>query len=81
MEFVGLYDKRLDIPKTFSGGMKRRLNIACAIAHNPKLIIMDEPTVGIDPQSRNHILNSIKKLKKEELQYYTLRIIWKKLRK
>lgn len=64
MEFVGLYDKRLDMPKTFSGGMKRRLNIACAIAHNPKLIIMDEPTVGIDPQSRNHILNSIKKLQK-----------------
>lgn len=64
LEFVGLYDKRLDIPKTFSGGMKRRLNIACAIAHNPKLIIMDEPTVGIDPQSRNHILNSIKKLQK-----------------
>lgn len=44
--------------------MKRRLNIACAIAHNPKLIIMDEPTVGIDPQSRNHILESIKILKK-----------------
>ncbi len=64
LEFVGLYDKRLDMPKTFSGGMKRRLNIACAIAHNPKLIIMDEPTVGIDPQSRNHILNSIKKLQK-----------------
>lgn len=62
LEFVGLYDKREDKPKTFSGGMKRRLNIACAIAHNPKLIIMDEPTVGIDPQSRNHILNSIKKL-------------------
>ncbi|MDS1003041.1 ABC transporter ATP-binding protein [Clostridium sporogenes] len=64
LEFVGLYDKRLDKPKTYSGGMKRRLNIACAIAHNPKLIIMDEPTVGIDPQSRNHILNSIKKLQK-----------------
>lgn len=64
LEFVGLYDKRLDMPKTFSGGMKRRLNIACAIAHNPKLIIMDEPTVGIDPQSRNHILSSIKKLQK-----------------
>ncbi|ENK1243530.1 ABC transporter ATP-binding protein [Clostridium botulinum] len=64
LEFVGLYDKRLDRPKTYSGGMKRRLNIACAIAHNPKLIIMDEPTVGIDPQSRNHILNSIKKLQK-----------------
>lgn len=62
LEFVGLYDKKDDKPKTFSGGMKRRLNIACAIAHNPKVIIMDEPTVGIDPQSRNHILNSIKKL-------------------
>lgn len=64
LEFVGLYDRKDDKPRTFSGGMKRRLNIACAIAHNPKLIIMDEPTVGIDPQSRNHILNSIKKLQK-----------------
>ncbi|OCA98350.1 ABC transporter ATP-binding protein [Clostridium beijerinckii] len=64
LELVGLYDKRYDKPKTFSGGMKRRLNIACAIAHKPKLIIMDEPTVGIDSQSRNHILESIKILKK-----------------
>ncbi|AAK81335.1 ABC-2 type transport system ATP-binding protein [Clostridium acetobutylicum] len=63
LELVGLYDRRGDKPKTFSGGMKRRLNIACAIAHNPKLIIMDEPTVGIDPQSRNHILESIKTLR------------------
>lgn len=63
LELVGLYDKKDDKPKTFSGGMKRRLNIACAIAHNPQLIIMDEPTVGIDPQSRNHILESIKILK------------------
>lgn len=63
LEFVGLQDKMKDKPSTFSGGMKRRLNIACAIAHNPKIIIMDEPTVGIDPQSRNHILDSIKKLK------------------
>ena len=45
--------------------MKRRLNIGCAIAHSPKLIIMDEPTVGIDPQSRNHILNSVLKLRDE----------------
>lgn len=64
LQLVGLYDRRKEKPKTFSGGMKRRLNIACAIAHNPKLIIMDEPTVGIDPQSRNHILESIKILKK-----------------
>lgn len=63
LEFVGLKEKRKEKASTFSGGMKRRLNIACAIAHNPKLIIMDEPTVGIDPQSRNHILESIKKLK------------------
>jgi ABC-2 type transport system ATP-binding protein len=62
LEFVGLADKHKSYPKNFSGGMKRRLNIACSIAHHPKLIIMDEPTVGIDPQSRNYILNSVKKL-------------------
>ena len=63
LDLVGLTDKRKNKPKTFSGGMKRRLNIACAIAHDPQIIIMDEPTVGIDPQSRNHILESILKLK------------------
>jgi ABC-2 type transport system ATP-binding protein len=62
LEFVGLSDKCKSQPKNFSGGMKRRLNIACAIAHRPKLIIMDEPTVGIDPQSRNYILKSVQKL-------------------
>ncbi|NTV90302.1 MAG: ABC transporter ATP-binding protein [Clostridiales bacterium] len=62
LEFTGLADKAKNYPSQFSGGMKRRLNIACAIAHKPKLIIMDEPTVGIDPQSRNHILQSVKKL-------------------
>ncbi|MDR4947986.1 ABC transporter ATP-binding protein [Neobacillus cucumis] len=62
LEFVGLIDKQKSFPKNFSGGMKRRLNIACAIAHRPKLIIMDEPTVGIDPQSRNYILISVRKL-------------------
>lgn len=61
LEFVGLSDKATGLPKEFSGGMKRRLNIACAIAHRPQLIIMDEPTVGIDPQSRNHILQSVKR--------------------
>lgn len=64
LEFVGLLDRSKSYPREFSGGMKRRLNIACAIAHKPKLIIMDEPTVGIDPQSRNHILESVKKLNK-----------------
>lgn len=62
LEFVGLSDKMKGFPSEFSGGMKRRLNIACAMAHKPKLIIMDEPTVGIDPQSRNHILSSVQKL-------------------
>ena len=64
LEFVGLADRKKDFPSKFSGGMKRRLNIACALVHEPKLVIMDEPTVGIDPQSRNHILESIKKLNK-----------------
>lgn len=63
LDFVGLSDRGKDKASTFSGGMKRRLNIACAIAHEPKLLIMDEPTVGIDPQSRNHILSSIRKMK------------------
>ncbi|MBU5674565.1 ABC transporter ATP-binding protein [Paenibacillus brevis] len=62
LQFVGLEDKEKSYPKNFSGGMKRRLNIACAIAHRPKLIIMDEPTVGIDPQSRNYILGSVRRL-------------------
>ncbi|ABR50286.1 ABC transporter related [Alkaliphilus metalliredigens QYMF] len=62
LAFVGLWDRRKQFSKNYSGGMKRRLNIACAIAHKPKLIIMDEPTVGIDPQSRNLILQSVKAL-------------------
>ncbi|WP_342553004.1 ABC transporter ATP-binding protein [Paenibacillus sp. FSL R7-0652] len=62
LEFVGLEDKAKEAPATFSGGMKRRLNIACALSHRPDLIIMDEPTVGIDPQSRNHILESVRTL-------------------
>ena len=65
LEFVGLLNMENKKAGEFSGGMKRRLNMACSIAHNPKLIIMDEPTVGIDPQSRNHILESVKKLNEE----------------
>jgi ABC-2 type transport system ATP-binding protein len=64
LSFVGLLDRQNERPQTFSGGMKRRLNIACAIMHHPQLIIMDEPTVGIDPQSRNHILDAVKQLNK-----------------
>ena len=62
LDFVGLIDVRNKKSGTFSGGMKRRLNLACGIVHEPKLIIMDEPTVGIDPQSRNRILENVKKL-------------------
>ncbi|GFZ33271.1 antibiotic ABC transporter ATP-binding protein [Clostridium zeae] len=64
LEFTGLLDRKKDYPDKYSGGMQRRLNIACAIVHKPKLIIMDEPTVGIDPQSRNHILDSVRQLNK-----------------
>ncbi|URZ04788.1 ABC transporter ATP-binding protein [Clostridium felsineum] len=62
LDFTGLWDRKKDKPGQYSGGMQRRLNIACAVVHRPKLIIMDEPTVGIDPQSRNHILDSVRKL-------------------
>ena len=64
LTFVGLSDRAKKRPGTFSGGMQRRLNIACALVHKPKLVIMDEPTVGIDPQSRNHILESVKGIAK-----------------
>jgi len=65
IEFVGLADYRKFYPKKLSGGLLRRLNIACGIAHKPKLIIMDEPTVAVDPQSRNNILEGILKLNRE----------------
>jgi len=65
LEQVGLADHSESIIKTFSGGMKRRINMAAALLHKPKLLILDEPTVGIDPQSRNHIFEMIKELKKQ----------------
>ena len=65
LDFVELTEVKDKRASELSGGMKRRLNIGCAISHSPKLIIMDEPTVGIDPQSRNHILRSILKLREE----------------
>ncbi|MGL5414746.1 MAG: ABC transporter ATP-binding protein [Clostridium sp.] len=65
LDFIGLKDVKDKKANDFSGGMKRRLNIGCALVHSPKLVIMDEPTVGIDPQSRNHILESVKKLNKQ----------------
>lgn len=65
IQFVGLEDYRKMRPKKLSGGLLRRLNIACGIAHKPKLIIMDEPTVAVDPQSRNKILEGILKLNRQ----------------
>lgn len=62
LEFVGLSDNADKVPGKFSGGMQRRLNIACALTHRPDFLIMDEPTVGIDPQSRNYILEAVRKL-------------------
>jgi len=65
IDFTGLSDYRKYRPKKLSGGLLRRLNIACGIAHHPKLIIFDEPTVAVDPQSRNAILEGIRRLNKE----------------
>lgn len=65
IDFVGLNDFRKFYPKKLSGGLLRRLNIACGIAHKPKLIFLDEPTVAVDPQSRNKILEGIQKLNRQ----------------
>ncbi len=66
LDITGLNEKRKDKVKKFSGGMKRRLNLAAAIMHEPKILILDEPTVGIDPQSRNHIFEFIKNVNQEK---------------
>ena len=65
IRFVGLEEYRKSYPKKLSGGLLRRLNIACGIAHRPKLIILDEPTVAVDPQSRNKILEGICELNRQ----------------
>ena len=67
LEFAGLVERAGDRVQTFSGGMKRRLNIASALMHQPEILMLDEPTVGVDPQSRNHIFESIEKLKEDGL--------------
>lgn len=86
LEIAGLEDRKNETIKSYSGGMKRRINIAAALLHHPEILIMDEPTVGIDPQSRNHILESVKKLNSagmtiiytshymEEIEYLCTRI-------
>ncbi len=65
LELIGLSERKKDLIKTYSGGMKRRINIAAALLHQPKVLFMDEPTVGIDPQSRNHIFEVIETLNKQ----------------
>ena len=65
LEIVGLWDRRKDFVKTYSGGMKRRLEIARALVHYPKILFLDEPTVGLDPQTRKAIWSHIQTLNKE----------------
>jgi ABC-2 type transport system ATP-binding protein len=65
LEIVDLSYRKNDRIKTFSGGMKRRINIACSLLHNPKILVLDEPTVGVDPQNRNHIFEVIERLNNE----------------
>jgi ABC-2 type transport system ATP-binding protein len=65
LEVIGLSDRATDVTKEFSGGMKRRLNIGIGLLHSPLLLILDEPTVGVDPQSRNAILEAVEQLSSE----------------
>lgn len=65
LEIIGLADRQKGHVDKFSGGMKRRVNIAAALLHKPQVVIMDEPTVGIDPQSRRHILDNVKELNRQ----------------
>ena len=64
LDFVGLSDRKRDLVRTFSGGMKRRINLAAALLHDPDLILLDEPTVGVDPQSRHAIFENILELRR-----------------
>jgi ABC-2 type transport system ATP-binding protein len=67
LQFAGLVDRSNDRVATFSGGMKRRLNIAVGLVHEPDVLLLDEPTVGVDPQSRNHIMQSVAQLARDGL--------------
>lgn len=65
ISFAGLEARRADPVKTLSGGMKRRLNFVCGLANSPRIVLLDEPTVGVDPQSREHIYEMVRKLRRE----------------
>ncbi|NJC97109.1 MAG: export ABC transporter ATP-binding protein [Anaerolineales bacterium] len=66
IDYVAMRERAKDAIKTYSGGMKRRINLAAGLVHGPKLLFLDEPTVGVDPQSRNHIFESVERLNKEQ---------------
>jgi len=66
VDFVGLGERKKDLVKTYSGGMKRRLEVARALLHTPRILFLDEPTIGLDPQTRNHIWGYIQQLSKDE---------------
>lgn len=66
LKFVGLWERKDDFVKNFSGGMKRRLELARGLLHHPKILFLDEPTLGLDPQTRNHVWSYIKNLNKQE---------------
>ena len=66
LKFVELWDRKDELVKNFSGGMKRRLEVARGLIHHPKILFLDEPTLGLDPQTRNHIWNYIKEMSREE---------------
>ena len=66
LKYVSMTDRANDTVKTYSGGMKRRINLAVGLIHSPRLLFLDEPTVGVDPQSRNHIFESVERLNREQ---------------
>jgi len=66
LQYVAMTDRANDPVKTYSGGMKRRINLAVGLVHSPRILFLDEPTVGVDPQSRNHIFESVERLNREQ---------------